>query len=93
MPQIKHATIGALVASLVGAAMGFLIWAKELDYSGPNKRIMHLVGWMGLSMVTVAVAVACLSIAFLQYLAAKERDEAGRATERSARRRFARDQA
>ncbi len=74
MPQIKHATIGALLASLIGAVMGFLLWAKQLDYSGPNKRMMHVVGWMGLTMVTVAVAVACLSIAFLHYLSAKEHE-------------------
>jgi len=92
MPQIKHATIGALFASLVGATMGFLLWAKQLDYSGPNKRMMHVVGWLGLSMVTVAVAVACLSIAFLQYLAAKERMEAAPAAEHPVR-RFAPDQA
>ena len=34
---------------------------------------MHLVGWMGLGLVTVSVALACLSIAFLQYVVARER--------------------
>jgi hypothetical protein len=76
MPHIKHATIGALCASVIGAAMGFLLWAKQLDYKGQNRRMMHLIGWMGLTIVTVGVAVACLSIAFLQYLSAKERQPA-----------------
>jgi len=75
MPHIKHATIGALCVSVIGAVMGFLLWAKQLDYQGQNRRIMHLVGWMSLTVVTVAVAVACLSIAFLQYLSAKEREQ------------------
>jgi hypothetical protein len=60
---------------VIGAVMGFLLWAKQLDYQGQNRRIMHLVGWMSLTVVTVAVAVACLSIAFLQYLSAKEREQ------------------
>ena len=76
MSHIKHATIGSLVASLLGAVIGFLLWGKQLDYSGPNRGVMRLVGWMGLGLVTVSVALACLSIAFLQYIAA--RDRAGR---------------
>jgi hypothetical protein len=75
MPHIKHATIGALLASLLGAAIGFVLWAKQLDYRGPNRHIMRLVGFMGLGLVTVGVALACLSIAFLQYLHAKSREE------------------
>jgi high-affinity nickel permease len=76
MPHIKHATIGALVASLVGALMGLLLWARQLDYRGPNQHAMRVIGLMGLGLVTVAVAVACLSIAFLQYLTSREREEA-----------------
>jgi tetrahydromethanopterin S-methyltransferase subunit C len=76
MPHIKHATIGALVASLVGAVMGFLLWARQLDYHGPNRHAMRVIGLMGLGLVTVAVAVACLSIGFLQYLSAREREDA-----------------
>ena len=73
MSHIKHATIGSLVASLLGAVVGFALWGKQLDYSGPNRGTMRLVGWMGLGLVTVSVALAFLSIAFLQYLAARER--------------------
>jgi hypothetical protein len=56
--------------------MGFLLWAKQLDYRGPNRGTMRLVGWMGLGIVTVGVALACLSIAFLQYLALRQREDA-----------------
>lgn len=73
MSHIKHATIGSLVASLLGAAVGFALWGKQLDYSGPNRGTMRLVGWMGLGLVTVSVALACLSIAFLQYVVARQR--------------------
>src|SRR5262245_65469759 len=58
MSHIKQATIGALFASLIGAGMGFVFWARQLDYSGPNKHMMHVIGWMGLTLVTVAVALA-----------------------------------
>jgi hypothetical protein len=88
MSHIKHATIGSMVASLLSAAVGFLLWGKQLDYSGPNRGIMHLIGWMGLGLVTVSVALACLSIAFLQYLAARERAAAS-ARERRVHRKLA----
>jgi hypothetical protein len=94
MSHIKQATIGALLASLIGAGMGFVLWARQLDYSGPNKRMMHEIGWMGLTMVTVAVALACMCIAFLQYLSAREHDEASaEPTAGQGRRRWARDRA
>ena len=67
MSHVKHATIGSLVASLMGAALGFLLWARQLDNNGANRGVMRLIGWMGLGLVTVSVAIACLSIAFLQY--------------------------
>ena len=83
MSHVKHATIGSLVASLMGAALGFLLWARQLDNNGANRGVMRLIGWMGLGLVTVSVAVACLSIAFLQYVMAREREqgtaESGRA--------------
>jgi len=98
MSHIKHATIGSLVASLMGAALGFLLWAKQLDNHGANRGTMRLIGWMGLGLVTVSVAVACLSIAFLQYVMARERE--GGVTERGVtdrarreRRRLARTEA
>jgi hypothetical protein len=76
MPHIKHATIGALVASLLGAAIGFMLWARQLDYRGANRRVMRELGLLGLGLVTVGVAVACLSIAFLQFLHTKSREDA-----------------
>jgi hypothetical protein len=79
MSHIKHATIGALVTSLCGAGMGFLLWAKQLDYRGPNRGTMRVVGWMGLGIVTVGVALACLAIAFLQYLSLRQREDAAAA--------------
>jgi hypothetical protein len=82
MSHVRHATIASLVASLVAAAMGFLLWGKQLDYNGPNRGTMRLVGWMGLGLVTMGVALACLSLAFLQYVVARERETAG-AGERS----------
>ena len=91
MSHIKHATIGSLVASLLGAAVGFLLWGKQLDYSGPNRGTMHLVGWMGLGLVTVSVALACLSIAFLQFLTTRERAEASSEARRSQRKLAATD--
>jgi hypothetical protein len=53
---------------------------------------------MGLGLVTVSVAVACLSIAFLQYVMAqeRERDESPRSMNeggRRERRRLARTEA
>jgi hypothetical protein len=74
MSHVKHATIGSLVASLMGAALGFLLWARQLDNHGANRGTMRLIGWMGLGLVTVSVAVACLSVAFLQYVMAQERE-------------------
>ena len=76
MSHIKHATIGSLLASLLGAAGGLLLWAKQFDYRGPNRGTMRMIGWMGLGLVTLSVAVACLSIAFLQYLMSRERASA-----------------
>ena len=93
MSHIKQATIGALFASLIGAGMGFVFWARQLDYSGPNKHMMHVLGWMKLTLVTVAVALACLCIAFLQYLSAREHDEASPEPTGHGRRRWARDRA
>jgi hypothetical protein len=87
MSHIKHATIGALITSLCGACMGFLLWAKQLDYRGPNRGTMRLVGWMGLGVVTVGVALACLSIAFLQYLSLRQREDAAAAPRAVARKR------
>jgi hypothetical protein len=84
--HIKHATIGSLLASLVGAAGGLLLWAKQFDYRGPNRGTMRMIGWMGLGLVTVSVAVACLSIAFLQYLMSRERASAPTRERRSRRR-------
>jgi hypothetical protein len=75
MSHVKHATIGSLVASLMGGALGFLLWAKQLDNDGPNRAAMRLLGWMGLGLVTMSVAVACLSIAFLQYIVAREHEQ------------------
>jgi hypothetical protein len=49
---------------------------------------MRMIGWMGLGLVTVSVAVACLSIAFLQYLMAREKATAPRGGERRTRRRL-----
>lgn len=85
--HIKHATIGSLIASLLGGAGGLLLWAKQFDYRGPNRGTMRMVGWMGLGLVTVSVAVACLSIAFLQYLLSRERVETP-ARQRRTRRRL-----
>jgi hypothetical protein len=85
--HIKHATIGSLLASLLGAAGGLLLWAKQFDYRGPNRGTMRMIGWMGLGLVTVSVAVACLSIAFLQYLMTRERASAP-SRERRTRRRL-----
>jgi hypothetical protein len=85
--HIKHATIGSLLASLLGAVGGLLLWAKQFDYRGPNRGTMRLIGWMGLGLVTVSVAVACLSIAFLQYLVTRERASAP-TRERKSRRRL-----
>jgi hypothetical protein len=90
MSHVKHATIGSLVASLMGAALGFLLWARQLDNNGANRGVMRLIGWMGLGLVTVSVAVACLSIAFLQYVMAREREQTGAETGRRSRRRLAR---
>lgn len=84
--HIKHATIGSLIASLLGGAGGLLLWAKQFDYRGPNRGTMRMIGWMGLGLVTVSVAVACLSIAFLQYLMARAKATAPR--ERRTRRRL-----
>jgi hypothetical protein len=84
--HIKHATIGSLIASLLGGAGGLLLWAKQFDYRGPNRGTMRMIGWMGLGLVTVSVAVACLSIAFLQYLIARAKATAPR--ERTTRRRL-----
>ncbi len=86
--HIKHATIGSLIASLIGAAGGLLLWAKQFEYRGPNRGTMRMIGWMGLGLVTVSVAVACLSIAFLQYLMARERAAAPTGGERRTRRRL-----
>jgi hypothetical protein len=91
MSHIKHAAIGSLVASLLGAAVGFLLWGKQLDYSGPNRGTMHLVGWMGLGLVSVSLALACLSIAFLQYMAVRERAAASARARRSQRKLAATD--
>ena len=93
MSHIKHATIGSLVASLLEAVMGFLLWGRQLDYRGPNRGAMRMVGWMGLGLVTVSVALACLSIAFLQYLASRERDTASSDGAGRIRRRLARTDA
>jgi len=90
MSHIKHATIGSLIASLMGAALGFLLWARQLDNNGANRGVMRLLGWMGLGLVTVSVAVACLSIAFLQYVMAREREQGAAQTGRRGRRRLAR---
>jgi hypothetical protein len=89
--HIKHATIGALLASLLAAVIGFLLWAKELDYHGPNRHIMRLVGFMGLGLVTVGVALACLSIAFLQYLHARAREGSLQSTADGSSGRLARE--
>ena len=85
--HIKHATIGSLIASLLGGAGGLLLWAKQFDYRGPSRGTMRMIGWMGLGLVTVSVAVACLSIAFLQYLMSQEKATAP-ARERRTRRRL-----
>ena len=85
--HIKHATIGSLIASLLGGAGGLLLWAKQFDYRGPSRGTMRMIGWMGLGLVTVSVAVACLSIAFLQYLMSREKATAP-ARERRTRRRL-----
>ena len=90
MSHIKHATIGSLVASLMGAALGFLLWARQLDNNGANRGMMRLIGWMGLGLVTVSVAVACLSIAFLQYVIAREREQGTAESGRAGHRRLAR---
>jgi len=65
-------------------------WGHGLDNNGANRGVMRLIGWMGLGLVTVSVAVACLSIAFLQYVMAREREQAGAETDRRSRRRLAR---
>jgi len=44
MSHVKHATIGSLVASLMGAALGFLLWARQLDNNGANRGVMRLIG-------------------------------------------------
>ena len=84
--HIKHATIGSLITSLLGGAGGLLLWAKQFDYRGPNRGTMRMIGGMGLGLVTVSVAVACLSIAFLQYLMSREKATVPR--ERRTRRRL-----
>ncbi len=86
--HIKHATIGSLIASLIAAAGGLLLWAKQFEYRGRNRGTMHMIGWMGLGLVTVSVAVACLSIAFLQYVTSRERASAPSSGERRTRRRL-----
>jgi hypothetical protein len=90
MSHIRHATIGSLVASLMGAALGFLLWARQLDNHGANRGVMRLIGWMGLGLVTVSVALACLSIAFLQYVMAREREQGATQASGRAQRRLAR---
>ena len=90
MSHVKHATIGSLIASLMGAALGFLLWARQLDNNGANRGVMRLIGWMGQGLVTVSVAVACLSVAFLQYVMAREREQSAAQTGGRRRRRLAR---
>jgi hypothetical protein len=45
---------------------------------------------MGLGLVTVSVALACLSIAFLQYVMAREREQGATQASGRARRHLAR---